>query len=199
MDITKTQLCVAALVLAICCLFIGAQAFPETETVEVPVEVIKEVETVKEVIVEVEKIVEKEVENTERIESLSDELSTLKTRFEQLTGDRYDKEDLSREVQLIQEAIVDFKADYLYKLIQGGYTPSEIRVVKVTEQEIDIKEVSRSIDGIQDDFDLITVEFELKAEYKDEDGITYESWDVEIEYDIDSEGNDDITVTATLV
>jgi hypothetical protein len=196
MDITKTQLGALLLVLIVGC-FLGANAFPITEEVEV---VKTEYQTVEvEKIVEVETIVEKEIENTDRIESLSDELSMLKTRHEQLTGDRYVKSDVAEEVEKIQGAIGDFKTLYMYKLIQGGFTPSEIKVDKVYEQVVSIEEVSRSIDGIQEDYDLVTIEFELKAKYSDEDGVSYERWDVEMEYDIDSEGNDDLSVTAVLV
>jgi len=197
MDITKTSLVAGAILLLLVGLFVGSYAFPQEEIVEVPVNVTQLVEVVKEVPVKV--IVEKEIENTTKIESLSDELSMLKARYEQLTDERYVRSDVAEEVEAIQKAIGDFKELYMYKLIRAGFTPSEISVVRVYDEEVSINKVSRSVDGIQEDYDKVDVGFELKAKYKDEDGVEFKFWNVEVSYDLDSEGNQDTSVTAVLV
>lgn len=199
MDITKTYLVAGAILLLLVGCFVGSYAFPKEEIVEVPVNQTVEVEVVKEVPVEV--LIERNVtvEDTTRIESLSDELSLLKTRYEQLTDERYIKSDVEQEVEAIQRAISDFKKFYMYKLIQGGFTPSEISIVRVYDESVSVDEVSRSVNGVQEDYDKVDVEFELKAKYQDEDGVEYEFWNVEVGYDLDSEGNEDTNVTATLV
>ena len=121
---------------------------------------------------------------------LNDELLNIKTLqdysslYEQLTDERYVKADVAEEVEAIQKAIEDFKSEYKYKIIQGGFTLSEISIVKVLDEEVTIEEDSRSIDGKQQDYDKVDVEFRLKAEYKDEDGsVEVEYWDVDMDYD----------------
>lgn len=201
MDITKIYLLVGAICVLLAGTFVGSYAFPQETVVEVevPVNVTEIVEVVKEVPVEV--VVEKEikVENTTKIESLSDELSMLKARYEQITDERYVRSDVEQEFAAIQAAVSDFKELYMYKLIRAGFTPSEISVVRVFDEEVSIVEVSRSVDGIKQDYDKVDVDFQVKAKYQDEDGVEYRFWNVSVGYDLDSEGRVDTNVTAVLV
>jgi len=191
------QIAVIGLV-AVLCVALGAFVFPNVVEEEVvvpgPIEYITQFETV-------EVVVEKEVliEDTDRIDELSDELALLKLRYEQLTNSRYLGDEVAEEVAAIERAISDFESTYMYKLIRWGFTPDEISIVRIYNEEVDIDAVTRRVDGIREDYDKVDVEFTLKAKYADEDGTRYAFWDVTIGYDLDSEGNEDIDLYASMV
>jgi len=175
---------------------LGAFVFPND------VEVIKEVKVVElQEVPGAEVIVEKEVlvEDTDRINELNNELKLLKLRYEQLTGTHYLGKDVEEEVTAIERAISDFESMYMYKLIRWGFTPDEISIVRTYNEEVSIEKVDREVNGIEEEYDKIGVNFTLKAKYSDEDGVRYAFWDVEIGYDLDSEGNEDIVLSTFLV
>jgi len=189
------------LLIGLLCLVVGsisgAVMFPHeitktvTETVEVPV--IEQVEVPFEVIKEVV------VEDTAKIDALEEELGALIIRYEQLTDERYKAGDVSDELRYIQIAKEDLEGDYKFVLLREDYLLSEISIEKYYSEAVKVKEVTRWVDGKKIDYDQATVEFEVKVAYENTDGLEFKRFDVEVIYDIDIDGDEEIEVSVWLV
>lgn len=155
----------------------------ETIVVEVPVEVVKEVT----------------VEDTERIEELEAELEALVLRYEQLSESRYDADDVLNELIYINEAKEVFQSDFFYELQWKDYKLSETEIVKFYNEEVSVSDVDRWVDGKLIEYEQATVEFRIKVAYEDEDGLEYRRYDVELVWDIDSDGVEEAEVDLWVV
>lgn len=193
----KTWLIAGAILMLVVGFLIGGLTVPPEE-VEVEVQIPGPTEVIEK---PVEVVVEKEVlfENTTKIEFLEAELALLEEQFERMTDREWDREDAIEESEAIERAIRDFRDDYMFTLLWRDYTLSELSIDKISREEADVREVQRWVDGIRNDYDKVDVSFEIKAKYEDEDGVQFRWWEVNVDYDIDSEGREEITVDADLL
>lgn len=184
MNYNNLYLTIGAILLLAVGLFVGSTAFPQ----EVILTETKTVEVVKEVPVEIVKIEEVLVEDTKRIGELELQLSQLAQRYEQRVSKEYDAELITRELALISQGMADFEADYKH-LVLRGFLPSQVTFNEWYDQKVYIDTVDVLVNGVEREFDEVRVVAETRVRYEDENGVSFITWEVEIEYTLDNRGN----------
>jgi hypothetical protein len=179
----------------------GSIAFPQTEEVVTEKIVLVDKPVVTEKIVEVTVVKEvpvvqpaAPVQDSLEFKALMAEYSALARKYEALTDEDVNLDDLALELEAIDAAKSLVQGDYKH-LFLDGYKPSEVSFIKFYDEDATVDEVRRLVDGRYRDFDKREATFTVKVKYSDSDGTVYQRFDVTVIFDIDTDGEEDITVT----
>jgi hypothetical protein len=195
------MLCLAVLVLGAIGGYVMA---PEpTHSVEVRTVEVPGPERVE--LVEVEVVKEVQVSNTSelarlRLENAAWESSydVLLERYEQVSNERFDPVEFDLELEYLERAKDLVENEYKYLFLLGDYTLSEVSIDRYYDEDADVRTVTRYVDGKRIDYELPRVSLEARVVYDSDDDKQVEYFDIEVEWDLDRDGDEEETVSVEL-
>lgn len=162
----------------------------EPEVIEVPMPVPGPVE-----IVEINNTVEKLVEVPDQ--ETQEKLAILEGAYERLTDERIDYDQLVLEDAAIENAIAAFE-DKAGSLLDIQFD-EDYTIVQFYDEQSDVDEVERVIDGRTQEVLVSDVDFKVRVEISDGDTTTTEEFRVNYNLDYESNGDEEISFNVNTI